>query len=839
VNINPNPSPGVRTSIPSFDAKACSEFLGILLDPTRGCAEIRVLEASVNPRTGCVVPEETYSKTLACWGDDPALLVQQAARIQRVSAYITVNPVNPALKNRSNRLAKCRTTTKDDDVVEIRFLFVDFDAKRPTGISSTDEERRAAWERLNQFLNDHPEIEPSAIWGCSGNGYWLLVLLPGYPNDEEHRSLIARVTDWLSARYSDDRVELDPTMKNPARVMPLVGTMKCKGLSTDDRPHRMVTMESAPGKQLVPFDLKAWAALHVPAEEPAKKKEKKSSGTFTTTTSNGPRPSSNGVPSDADIIRVASHEPEFQTLWAGGLAGHKSQSEADLALINRLAFYCGPDQEERVGDLFLKSGLGQREKAGRADYVERTVAKAYEGRSEYFEWAKPSPRPATATGNGRPRRAGEDIEDAEILDHWPRIDPKAFHGIAGELVGLVDPHTESDPVAILFQFLTAFGNMIGRIAHFKVGATYHYLNLFMSLVGLTAVGRKGTSLDIIEWFLSLADREWAVDRIQGGLVSGEGLIHHVRDDTWGEREAKGPIAKATARERVLIDAGVVDKRLLVKETEMGRVLKAMNKPENTLSDVLRQAWDTGNLRTLGKVKPAKATGAHVSIICHVTQADIRKHLSETDSANGFANRFWWLCSRRSKLLPDGGDLESENWTPLQNRLLAAVHFARQLDANGRGRRMTRDPMARKAWHAIYEELSRGRPGVLGMILSRAEPQVMRAASLYALLDRSEQIQVPHLEAAVAAWEYNEGSTRLVFGAGMGDPDAEKLLKALGEHPEGLTRSQINVDVFGRHKKANELVSLLSDLLTQGLIHRKNDQSTGGRAAERWFLGRGS
>jgi uncharacterized protein DUF3987 len=455
------------------------------------------------------------------------------------------------------------------------------------------------------------------------------------------------------------------------------------------------------------------------------------------------------------------------------------------------------------------------------------------GRAE--EW-KPAAAAATAD-------VIDSTDDVEIVDRWPRLDPKAFHGLAGELVELADPHSEADPVAILIQLLVAFGNMIGRSAHFSVGATRHFLNLFAAMIGPTALGRKGTSLDIILWFLRLADPDWSRDRVQGGLVSGEGLIHHVRDETWNDVEVKDPQTKQKRRERVLTDAGVADKRLLIVETEMSRMLKAMNRDTNTLSDVIRQAWDTGQLRTLGKHNPAKASDAHVSIICHATQADVRKHLTETDSANGFANRFLWVCSRRSKILPDGGNLESVNWTPIQQKLMEAAAFAKQPDRSSGvsqpGRRVTRDQKATKVWHAIYEELSAGRPGLVGKILSRAEAQVMRLACLYALLDSSEQVKAEHLGAAVAIWEYCEASARLVFGDGMGDPDAEKVLKALKEQPAGLTRSQVNIDVFRRNRKAEELTALLSDLLTQGLIHRKTDQSTGGRAAERWYFGRGS
>jgi hypothetical protein len=442
------------------------------------------------------------------------------------------------------------------------------------------------------------------------------------------------------------------------------------------------------------------------------------------------------------------------------------------------------------------------------------------GLGTLFHYAKRAgwsgPRRAVAAGEMADH--GHD-DDTEILDRWPQIRDEAFHGVAGEVVALVDPHTEADPAAILVQFLVAFSNMVGRLPYFQVSGTRHHLNLFATLVGPTAAGRKGTSWDVVTWLLKLLDDEWAGDRIQGGLVSGEGLIHHVRDASPG---GKNP------------DEGVQDKRLLIVETELSRTLKAMNREHNTLSDVLRQAWDHGQLRTLGKNSPAKATDAYISIIGHVTAADIRTHLTETDSANGFANRFLWPVVRRSKSLPEGGELESVNWTGIVNRLRDLTDQARLRGQH----RYRRDATARKMWAAVYESLSAGKPGLLGAVISRAEAQVMRLACTYAMLDGSPEVRGPHLIAAVALWDFCEASARFVFGDSLGDPDAEKLLDALRIATEGLTRNQIYDDVFARHKKRDEIVKLLSNLLTAGLIHRRSQASTGGRPAELWLIGRG-
>ena len=71
-------------------------------------------------------------------------------------------------------------------------------------------------------------------------------------------------------------------------------------------------------------------------------------------------------------------------------------------------------------------------------------------------------------------------------------------------------------------------------------------------------------------------------------------------------------------ETVVIDEGVADKRLLVIEPEFASTLRVMAREGNTLSPLIRQAWDTGNLRAMTKNSPARATDALTSIISHVT-----------------------------------------------------------------------------------------------------------------------------------------------------------------------------------------------------------------------------
>lgn len=408
---------------------------------------------------------------------------------------------------------------------------------------------------------------------------------------------------------------------------------------------------------------------------------------------------------------------------------------------------------------------------------------------------------------------------------WPQLASTACHGLAGEIVRAIEPHTEADPAALLSQLLVSFGNVVGSTAHFTVEADKHTLKLFMVLVGLTSKGRKGTSWGYVKELFAQADEAWADERIQSGLSSGEGLIWAVRDPVM-KREAVRKKGKAVAFQNVEVDAGVDDKRLLVFEPEFASTLRVMGRDGNTLSAVIRQAWDSGNLRAMTKNNPAKATGTHISIIGHVTKSELCRYLNKTEAANGFANRFLWLCVKRSKILPEGGRIKDVHFAPLIERLRHAIQFARNLNEE-----ITRDEEARMLWKEIYPELSKGKPGISGAMTSRGEAQVMRLSCLYALLDLSAVIKKEHLQAALSLWKYSEDSCRYIFGDILGDPIADEIREALCGAPEGMTRTEIS-HALGRHKESQEITQALSVLFEQGLA-RMETQETGGRASEVW------
>lgn len=422
----------------------------------------------------------------------------------------------------------------------------------------------------------------------------------------------------------------------------------------------------------------------------------------------------------------------------------------------------------------------------------------------------------------------------DISKELPRIEIEyptplaeaAFHGLAGKIVRAIEPHTEADPVALLANLLTAFGNVIGVGAYLKIGADRHYPRLFCVLVGDTAKGRKGSSWSPVRALFDEVEHEWAGNKVQTGLSSGEGLIWAVRDPINKLQPIKEK-GRVIDYEEVMIDEGIQDKRLMVVEEEFPRTLKVMAREGNVLSPIIRQAWDNGDLRALTKNSPAKSTGAHISLVGHATRGELIKCLSDVEQANGFANRIIWLSVRRSKALPFGGDYEVTRFKPQIDELGKAVEFARSA-----GQLVWADE-TRPLWSSIYYELSEGRSGLIGAMLARTESQVTRLACIYALLDSSREIKIPHLKAALAFWTYSEDSVRYIFHDSTGNPLANRIVEALIANPNGMTRTEIS-NLLGRHYSADRITEALETLQSLGWANKRNIK-TNGRPVEKWFF----
>jgi hypothetical protein len=356
-----------------------------------------------------------------------------------------------------------------------------------------------------------------------------------------------------------------------------------------------------------------------------------------------------------------------------------------------------------------------------------------------------------------------------------------FPGIVGRLVELSKPHTEAAATAIAAQFIVLFGNATGHGPFVSVGETRHHLNENLLVVGPSATGRKGDGFQVAIAPFRIGDADWAKSRVKGGLASGEGLIHHVRDGQSGiKKDGTGGI----------VDEGVTDKRLMVIESEFANVLKVANRSGNTLSGVIRQAWDgNGVLSNLSKNSAEQATEAHISILGHTTPEDLCRYLSTTDAANGFGNRFLTLLTERVRSIPNPQSVPKDALGQLSQELGKLLERTRLV------REMSRAPEAAHLWDDLYGELTSPPPGLLGALLARGAPHVTRLSAIYALLGGSTGlIEVEHVSSAAAFWDVVSTSITIVFGDRIGSREADRIREFMSPGDE-LTLTQLREEVF--------------------------------------------
>jgi hypothetical protein len=413
-------------------------------------------------------------------------------------------------------------------------------------------------------------------------------------------------------------------------------------------------------------------------------------------------------------------------------------------------------------------------------------------------------------------RAGG-IDDEKLLTlPFPLFDPCNYYGIAGEVARLASADSEADPMAVYASFLAASAALLGGNAYLSIGDSRHCARVFVALCGASSRARKGTSEKPVRRIIRKTEEVFSrrtngpVDLLaiaDGGLSSAEGLIYAVRDES----------EQADKKGMPLWD-GVDDKRLLVVEEELANVFKIAQREGNTLSPLLRRAWDGGMLAPLTKTNRLKSTDPHINILGHVTQFELRRLLSTTDIYNGLANRFLWVSVRRTRKFAFPKPMDDSKVLQIAIKLSDAMKEARV------ERPVALSNEATEFWATAYHEISKDTSGVLGSITARAEAHVLRLGLLFCLLDGTGEIGAMHLMAAIEFVHFCNKSVDFIFSSQSDDDeegDAQRLLVEL------RLRAMSQTDIsrfFSGHKNRKQLGALLSEL--QSLNKIRPDKQPG-------------
>ena len=187
-----------------------------------------------------------------------------------VNIFITLNPINMSCYSRKQHdcfIENVQPTTKDNEITALHWLLIDLDPKRMSGVSSSEEELKLAKAKartIHDFLSDRGFKEP--IRAMSGNGIHLVYRFD-VPNTAENVAVFENALKVLSEKFSDEEVEVDTTVFNPARICKLWGTIAQKGATTPERPHRKAYIEPSVPSSIDINDFTLLQALAAEFEE--------------------------------------------------------------------------------------------------------------------------------------------------------------------------------------------------------------------------------------------------------------------------------------------------------------------------------------------------------------------------------------------------------------------------------------------------------------------------------------------------------------------------------------------------------------------------------------------
>jgi hypothetical protein len=342
-----------------------------------------------------------------------------------------------------------------------------------------------------------------------------------------------------------------------------------------------------------------------------------------------------------------------------------------------------------------------------------------------------------------------------------------YAGLIGEITDALAPYIEAAPLNIAAHFLVAFGNACaspsGEGPHFYVGPTKHSTNEFLLMVGPTAKGRKGEGKNGGLFALENGDKTWREHRVKSGLSSAEGLISAVRDPVMGT-DRKG--------QEIVVDEGVLDKRLLAVESEFASVLRQADRPGNTLSPMLRDAWDRKSILSTLTKSPLQATNPIISLIGHSTREDLETNATSADAYNGFFNRFLIIETERVRELPMPSSIPNEIRENLGRQVAVAFSAARRCGE------IKHTPGAETIFSEAYSKLTSLSSSAAGAVLSRGPAHVRRMALIYTMVRRATETDVEDIQNALAFWAECKRSVQSIFGSRTGDAMADKILREM-------------------------------------------------------------
>lgn len=413
-----------------------------------------------------------------------------------------------------------------------------------------------------------------------------------------------------------------------------------------------------------------------------------------------------------------------------------------------------------------------------------------------------------------------------------------------DVINLIEPDTEADPVGVLAALLSQASCYLGNTLRLDDGGRTRPVIIDTVLIGPTNKGRKGTALGAATRVFDLAAPDFLGTHEVSGAKSGAGII-----GAYVKRRDSAQDAQLTAMESGREYEGVDprDSRMFLVEEEYASVLKS-GKRDATLQAVMRKTWDGADLQNMTKDGGVIRRPVFV-IHGHTSPTEFRHNLSSADVAGGSFNRLLCVSVMRSKKLKKRHRINPENQEAAGTILAKGLEYAAKLET------ITLSDDAIDLFDdGLSDEIEgygEGMP-IVESFVGRAEEYTSRVAALYAALDGRDEIGVLDVK---AAWNFvqfclqsitdvlqgsegsNESRIRAVLRKNPNGVRATELLRATGLNAAAIEDAIDNMDDVslitlpsgargGRPSKFYTLISQGDDETPQEPVDELDDEDDG-------------
>jgi hypothetical protein len=410
-------------------------------------------------------------------------------------------------------------------------------------------------------------------------------------------------------------------------------------------------------------------------------------------------------------------------------------------------------------------------------------------------------------------------EDAAVLDedidlhrNFPKPDPACLYGLVGEIAKAGSSDTEANIFAVGASALAYLGVAIGRGTYLPIGDDVSHTRLFFVHVGRSNRGRKGTAKKLV--FNRIAS---AIEKLD------EGLAPKIHVGGLSTREGIAALIHDGRRRGTHVEPAIKDKRLLVIESEFVNILKMSRRPGNTLTTAVRDLWDGISLMPATKHDQVWATDPHVGIIADITPSELMDSMKAGEITNGFANRFIFFWAEANVIVPFPKRTEQPVIDDFAIRIKDILEF---VGANRHTLRDTYQFYFSPEAKVIYENLYKGELRInkgserINALLDRRAPMLLRLSMIFALTDKTLQIDVPHINAAMGWIRYWVDSVLYIFQSDKDEEKqrqittaADKILAFVNVRGEA-TRTELSKKCFAGHTSKSIIDGALDDLLAR-------------------------